>query len=136
MTVITMTDDRGGMLFNGRRLSQDQAVIQKTLELTGRAALWTDGFSKGLFAPAPENLKIDRNFLEKAGEKDVCFDEDRPLLPQKDRIGTLIVFHWNRRYPSDQKLDLNPADAGMRLAKKEEFPGKSHEKITMEVWCR
>ena len=52
------------------------------------------------------------------------------------KIEELIIFKWNRRYPSDLTLDFNPSEHNMVLVKSEDFKGTSHEKITMEVWTK
>ena len=71
MIVIVCTEDRGGMLFNNRRVSKDRTVIQKILELSEGKKLWIHPFSEKLFEQEhPENCCVDENFLEKAGEGD------------------------------------------------------------------
>ena len=49
MIVIVCTEDRGGMLFNNRRVSKDRTVIQKILELSEGKKLWIHPFSEKLF---------------------------------------------------------------------------------------
>ena len=80
MIVIVCTEDRGGMLFNNRRVSKDRTVIQKILELSEGKKLWIHPFSEKLFEQEhPENCCVDENFLEKAGEGDICFVENQSL---------------------------------------------------------
>ena len=71
---------------------------------------------------------MDENFLEKAGEGDICFVENQSLKGTEGRIEKLIVFGWNRAYPFDLKLDLDLNQ--MEKTAEEEFAGYSHEKIT------
>ena len=52
----------------------------------------------------------------------------------QDRIEEVIVYKWNRRYPTDTYFDLDLAALGFRLASSEEFAGYSHEKITKETY--
>lgn len=134
MNVICFVDNRYGMRFNGRRLSRDRVLLQRVVELSQGSALWTDSFSRILFPDPPENLVVSENFLEEAPEGAFCLDEDRPLLPVAERIACLYLYCWNRDYPSDEKLDLIPEEQGMELVRTEDFPGYSHEKITLEVW--
>jgi hypothetical protein len=54
------------------------------------------------------------------------------LLPVADRIEELVIYHWNRKYPADFKLDL-PYKKWKKQSK-EEFAGFSHEKITKEIY--
>ena len=108
MIVIVCTEDRGGMLFNNRRVSKDRTVIQKILELSEGKKLSIHPFSEKLFEQEhPENCCVDENFLEKAGEGDICFVENQSLKGTEGRIEKLIVFGWNRAYPFDLKLDLD-----------------------------
>ena len=46
----------------------------------------------------------------------------------------VVLYHWNRTYPSDRRFPLPLA--GWTLARREEFSGSSHEKITKEVYRR
>ena len=92
MIVIVCTEDRGGMLFNNRRVSKDRTVIQKILELSEGKKLWIHPFSEKLFEQEhPENCCVDENFLEKAGEGDICFVENQSLKGTEGRIEKLIV---------------------------------------------
>lgn len=136
MYVICFVDSRYGMLFNHRRLSRDRVLMQKVAALTKGSPLWTDAFSEPLFPERPENLRISENFLEEAGDGAFCLDEDRPLLPCREKIERLYLYCWNRDYPSDWKLDFLPEEQGLVLVSEEEFAGSSHEKITMQMWER
>ena len=60
-----------------------------------------------------------------------CFVEEAKYL-SLDEIKKLIIFKWNRVYPADQYLDIDPEK--MTKVQEEEFVGFSHEKITMEVY--
>ena len=114
MIVIVCTEDRGGMLFNNRRVSKDRTVIQKILELSEGKKLWIHPFSEKLFEQEhPENC---------------CVVENQSLKGTEGRIEKLIVFGWNRAYPFDFKLDLDLEQ--MEKTAEEEFAGYSHEKIT------
>ena len=48
------------------------------------------------------------------------------------KIEKIIVFWWNRHYPSDRKFDLDLSK--WNKVSEEEFAGYSHEKITKEVY--
>ena len=87
MIVIVCTEDRGGMLFNNRRVSKDRTVIQKILELSEGKKLWIHPFSEKLFEQEhPENCCVDENFLEKVGEGDICFVENQSLKGMEGQI--------------------------------------------------
>lgn len=132
MNIIVCIDDDGGLLFNKRRQSKDKAVIEKVHEIVRNNTLWITDFSKALFT---ENVVQDNEMLDKAETDDFCFVENIPLSIYADKITCLYLFRWNRKYPSDFKLDIDYS-AFLRNTKIEEFVGNSHEKITLEVWER
>ena len=134
MIVIAAVDDGGGMMFNHRRQSQDRILREHILEMSG-GRLWMNQYSSGQFSGA-EGLRVDDDFLEKAGDGEFCFVEDRPLSPCADRIERVILFKWNRNYPGDFHFDLDVAAPPWKLLEISEFPGFSHEKITKEVYGR
>ena len=132
MTVYLCLDDRNGLLFNGRRLSRD-AYVLTDIAASVPENLTVDPFSEKLIAAAgipcalaegdiPEDAHF---FLEKR-------DPDA-LLPL---AGTLVIYRWNRLYPSDVRWEGSPEAFGFTLAQTMEFPGKSHEIITKEVYVK
>ena len=132
MNVIMCIDDNGGLLFNNRRQSKDVFVTEKIMNLVGENNLWIHPFSGKLF---PEVNLVSEDCLSMASPEDFCFIENMHLTPHLDKIEALYLFKWNRVYPYDFSLDINPADT-FRLVSTEEFPGNSHENITLEVWRR
>lgn len=134
MNLIICIEDRFGMAFNNRRLSMDKAVREKILEAAAGKTLWMSSYSRKQFEEEGEaSVRTDDHFLEKAGDGEYCFAELEDVTPYKDRLEGIVLFRWNRRYPADLYFDpelLKP----FQLVKTEEFPGSSHEKITMEVY--
>lgn len=135
MTVIVCLDQNRGMMFHNRRQSRDSAVTEKIQEICAGKRLLMDAYTYRLYG----NLKGvetigDDAFLEKAKDKDYCLAESARLLPVSDRIQGMIVFWWNRIYPSDVFLDLDLKT--WEKIKRMEFPGTSHEKITLEYYKR
>lgn len=135
MKVIVCLDDKNGMMFNRRRQSRDRAVCARIAALTAGRVLRMAPCSAGLFGEELPDVRVGDDFLEASGPGEFCFVENAPLAPWAERIETLIVFRWNRVYPADVRLDL-ALDGAWHLARTEEFPGHSHEKITMEVYER
>ena len=136
MILAVVTDDDGGLTFHERRQSRDRVLRRKLAELSEGRLLWMNAYTAGPFDPFPENAVISDTFLKDAGPDDVCFAENEALLPYAGRIRAVWLFRWNRRYPSDRKLDFIPSEHGMHLVSSGDFPGYSHEKITLEVWTR
>lgn len=133
MIPIVCVDDRFGMAFNKRRCSSDVAVPKDILGRTENAKLWTDSYSAKLFPPESEIL-VDNEALEKAGTGEYVFSERVDPGKYQERIEKALVYFWNRRYPSDTKLTLDPEQWNRTIIT--EFPGHSHEKITLEEWTR
>jgi len=135
MNVIVCVDDSLGMLFNNRRQSKDIVLTNKIVEMSNLSRLWIGEFSRSLFDGLdPHIMFIDDGFLEKADKGDYCLVENCHLTPYIDRIEKLIVFKWNRSYPSDFSLDLSLSD--WNLVSTSDFKGNSHKEITMEVYKR
>lgn len=128
MTVYVCLDDRNGMLFNNRRQSRDRAVLED-IRVSVSGTLTIDAFSEKLIAPAEIPFVLGEPapgvhfFLEnrKASE----------ILPMAERV---VIYRWNRAYPGDFRFDGDLS--GFTLRSTEEFPGKSHERITKEVYVR
>ena len=117
MILISCIDDRGGLLFHGRRLSRDRVLCQDVLRTCAGSPLWMAPGSRSLFSSLRDGLSssilTSEDFLAQAAPGEFCFLEDRP---------------------ADLFLDLDPAALGWSLLGREEFPGSSHKKITKEVY--
>lgn len=130
MTLSFCLDDRGGLLFNGRRLSRDANLLA---DLSAAGPVTVDAFSEKLLASAGipfliagEQIPSDARFFLENRDPDT-------LIPLAD---TVVIYRWNRHYPSDVRWEKNPADFGFTLSETSEFPGKSHETITKEVYVK
>lgn len=129
MHLIVCVDDRYGISFCGKRLSSDRQVVRSILQLTADKYLWVSPYSAALF---PEgSVLIDEDFTGKARPEDYCFLETAPLPGDCSKFQSVILYRWNRHYPSTVKFPVTLLDT-MTLQESVEFPGSSHEKITME----
>lgn len=138
MYLIYCVDDRGGISFAGRRQSRDRMIRADMLAMAAGRALWMSPASRRQFIEPEAGAVIcaDEDFLARAGAGALCFVEDRPARPWLEKTEGFILYHWNRVYPADLYLDVQPPAEGFRLAETVEFPGYSHEKITKEVYIR
>lgn len=134
MIVIVCIDDRGGMLFNHRRQSQDRLLRADLLREAAGAPVWLNAYSARQFQDLPPNLQVAEDFLDQAGAGELCFVEDRDLAPWAEKVEGLVLYRWNRTYPADLYFTLSLE--GWKLERREEFAGSSHEKITKEVYRR
>lgn len=134
MIAAVCIDDRNGMLFNKRRLSRDRAQQEDLLHLCGGKKLWIHSFSAKLFEAFGDQIIVDDDFLQKAGTGDICFVESQPLGIWKERLEGVILYRWNREYPSDTKLDLDLTD--FQQQEQSMFSGTSHETLTREIYIK
>ena len=133
MNIIACVDDGYGILFNKRRVSRDKEIVSKIAELVGESKLWISEYSKPLFENCTVYLEIDDFILEKAVEGEYCFVETQDISSYKEKIKTVTLFCFNRKYPSDKRFPKELLE-NAQLVKREEFRGNSHDKITMEVY--
>ena len=135
MIVIVCLDNNSGMMFNNRRQSRDIEVIKKVVELTNDSWLWMNQYSYELFEKQGcTNINIDSGFLSETANGEYCFVENVDLEPFEKWVEKIIVFRWNTVYPSDRELDIDLKT--WQLIESSDFVGKSHEKITMEVYVK
>ena len=135
MIVCVAVDNRNGLMFNHRRLSQDSELRKDILSVADGRVVWINNYTAGQFGnPLPVNIKINEDFLNMAQKGDYCFVEDDELLNHCDQIEKLFLYKWNRDYPSDKKLDLIPSELGWKLKSTVDFVGTSYKQITREEW--
>lgn len=135
MKIFVCVDDEGGMSFMGRRVSRDRVVTEDIIKTAG-GKLVIYPYSERLLREAGCSPRVSCDALAAAGDDEWVFIEDRGAGECLDRIDTVVLYRWNRLYPSDKKLDFCPTRAGFSLAEATDMVGKSHEKITREVYKR
>ena len=132
LRLIVCLDDKNGMAFNHRRQSRDRIVIAKIEELVKGSTLYFSSYSAKLFPSG--DFEPSEDYLSRAGADDFCFVELEDVTPYEQQIKEITVFRWNRVYPADLYF---PTDLTQwSLERTVEFPGHSHEKITLEVYRR
>lgn len=127
MILAACVDDRMGLQFGGRRQSKDAALRQKITDLSG-GNLRMSHYSGRQFQSGGYT---GDDYLSAAKPGDWCFAEDTAYLEYAGSIEKIVLFKWNREYPADLYFEF-PGE--WRLSSTEDFPGTSHEKITMEVY--
>ena len=137
MIIMICLDDRGGMLFNKRRQSQDVLLRQQILTETAGGRLWMNSYSAKQFAEeSAANIVVDEAFMDKARPGDFCFIENVAPSAYEDKIEKIILYRWNRTYTGDLYFDIPLEEHGWKLIETDDFAGRSHEKITKEVYER
>ncbi|MBE6634286.1 MAG: ribonuclease Z [Ruminococcaceae bacterium] len=133
ITVALCLDDGLGMTFCGKRQSRDRLLIDDLLQSIGSRPLWIHPYSSLLFE-GKATPHVSERPMEDCPGGAVCFLETEPptaYLPQIDRI---LLYRWNRLYPSDLRFQIDPRLLGYRLTEVSEFAGSSHDRITKEVY--
>ncbi len=132
MILIFTLDDDNGTQLAGKRQSRDRIVGDKIIALANNnlhiLQKTASFFKNNDMSNVPCTVWSDLWHLP---ENAVFFAED--VLPEEimNAAEKIYVFRWNRRYPSLTKDRVNLDGYSKTVV--EEFPGHSHEKITLEV---
>ena len=133
ITVAITVDDKMGLAFNKRRQSRDRLLIDDLCNKTDND-IYISSYSALLFEGHEDRIRIVDDPLADCPDGGFCFLEMTELGAHVGSISTLIVYRWNRLYPSDKKLDINITDCGFKITDTYEFVGSSHDKITAETY--
>ena len=143
MKLIAITDDHKGMMFNHRRQSKDQMLRKEILNLCKSKTLYMNAYTYSQFEENEKNnVKIhvaesflsacDKHSKEKTEEDAYYFVENENLAEWLERISEIVLFQWNTRYPADFYFTIDLSEFHLVSAK--DFPGNSHNNITMEIY--
>ncbi len=127
MILAVCVDNAFGMMFGKRRQSKDAALRERLLMLSG-GRLRMSAYSAKQFEGT---VCSGEDYLSAAGDGDWCFVENGDYEAYADRIEQIVLFRWNRDYPADLHFRF---PGQWELISSEDFPGKSHDKITQEVY--
>lgn len=133
MKIAICVDKSNGILFGGKRLSQDSILRNKLIELVGDGKLCMNEYSAKQF-DNDDRLQVCEDFLLSAGQNSICFVENIEI--PMDKVSELYLFNWNRDYPADTYFQVDLNKYQFKRIKKEDFVGSSHKKITLEVYRR
>ena len=64
------------------------------------------------------------------------FAEDVPSDELLEKTSKVVIYRWNRHYPSDLRWEPDLNALGFVRKETADFPGTSHENITREVYER
>lgn len=137
MILVACVDDGGGLLFHNRRQSQDRIVRENILRDAADTKLWMNAYSYRQFCGMEtESIFVAEDFMNRAGSEEYALLEMAGAAAYKERIERIVLYRWNRRYPSDVLFDIPLTEHGWKAIYREEFSGSSHRKITKEVYQR
>lgn len=131
MTIFFCLDNNGGMMFNGRRQSRDALVTEDIIKTAENGVLNIDKYSETLFKAYPDKTKTVDNF-----ESGFCFIENKDVSAYLHLAEKLVIYRWNRDYPSDMLFTADISTLGFTLFEKTDFKGNSHESITKEIYIK
>jgi hypothetical protein len=134
-TVAVCVDDGQGILLFGKRQSRDRVLVSEFVESNSDKKIYIAPFSKLLFEQYPNVFVADDPFST-AEDGSAIFIENIRIEDNLDSVSTLIIYRWNRKYPSDVKFNVDPLKCGFKLKSSIDFKGSSHEKITKEIYER
>lgn len=126
-------DDKGGMMFNKRRQSRDRLLIKDLCDKM-QSLIYISAYSSLLFEDFSDRVKIVENPLLECEDGACAFVEGLKLSEYTDDIDELIIYFWNKVYPSDVKLDIDVEKCGFKMCAKYDFTGNSHDKITKGIY--
>lgn len=129
MDIIICVDKNMGILFNNRRVSRDSAIIRDILYNTDK--LYVSTYSAKLFTGA-DVIVFDTP--PDPDEDGTILIEDTDPSPYLNTAQKLVIYSFNRAYPSDVRLNIDPN--GLRLISSEDFKGTSHERITKSIYTK
>ena len=131
MKLIVCVDETMGMMFNNRRQSRDGVLIEHILDLVDDQKIWITNFSESLFRFKTEYVLFEEQPTG-IGNDEFCFVEN--ILPStlEENVDEIILYSWNRRYPSDKYFDICLDD--WVLESETYIKGSSHEKITERIY--
>lgn len=131
MILVCCLDKNNGMLFNHRRISKDRVIIEDIKSFSTDSKIYIDFFSKDLLEQGIISKDL---FKEKISSNDYCFIEDIKPSLLETKINRIIIYNFNRNYPSDFKFDIDLRK--WSFVESTELKGHSHEVITKTIYER
>ena len=131
MKLIFCIDDKKGMMFFGKRQSQDSVLREWIINHTADSKLWMSAYSARQFSDQ-SGYTVDDNYVVNASTGDYCFIEDKGY--SLDNVSEIILCKWNRKYQADKVFDIDLKANGFKKVSSEDIKGSSHDKITIETY--
>lgn len=131
MKLIFCIDDKKGMMFFGKRQSQDSMLREWIISHTTGSNLWMSNYSAKQFKDLTGYI-ADDDYQIKAAVGDYCFVEDKGYA--LEGVSEIILCHWNRKYQADKVFGIDLKANGFKKVDSEDIKGSSHDKITIETY--
>ncbi len=133
MNVIICLDDNNGMLFNNRRQSRDKALLADVFKDLQGEKLHITSFSEKLMADYCDGVTLCED-ASAIGNGQWFFCENVDLTSFSSNIEKIVVYKWNRVYPSDFNCNLD--FSLFSLEGENDFEGNSHPVITKQIFVK
>lgn len=131
MKVIVCVENNYGISLFGKRLSFDRIVFEKIKKITKHSKLYSKKESNRILCEHDVSHEIIDDFNNVSLEDFIFLEfESLPM----DKIEEIYIFHWNRKYPSNLKFNVDLTN--YNLIEREEFKGYSHELVRMEKYVK
>lgn len=127
MNIIICIEKNKGISFNNRRLSKDKKIIDdivKNYDVVGNK------YTQAMFEEY--GLTIKEKKIKNATKKDLYYFIEDDSINSIDCINNLIIYDFNRNYPSDVKLIINLEN--FILIEEFKIEGTSHKEIIKKVY--
>ena len=131
MKLIFCIDEKNGMMFLGKRQSQDSVLREWIICHTTGSKLWMSNYSAKQFKDLTGYIADDA-YQTNAVVGDYCFVEDKGYSLEK--ASEVILCKWNRKYQADKVFDVDLKTTGFKKVGSEDIKGSSHDKITIEIY--
>ena len=131
MKISICLDKNNGMMFFGKRQSQDSVLREWIISHTTGSNLWMSNYSAKQFKDLTGYI-ADDDYQIKAAVGDYCFVEDKGYA--LEGVSEIILCHWNRKYQADKVFDIDLKANGFKKVDSEDIKGSSHDKITIETY--
>ena len=135
LTVAITVDERMGIAFNNRRQSRDKALIEDLCRST-KKEIYVSPYSAPLFNDFNDRIIIINDPIVNCPDDGFCFIELTDISSHIGDISELLIYNWNRHYPSDVKANIDVNAASFIISEQYEFIGSSHELITKSIFKR
>ena len=114
--------------------------LTETIQIRNEAAdcdyikVYMTSYSLPLFDGVKINTGVRLLPISEGERGEVCFVESGEIADNIHKISRLVIYRWNRTYPSDVKLGFDPEEMGFKRVSTTELVGYSHEKITKDIY--
>jgi len=135
MNLIVCVDDGMGMMFNKRRQSKDATVREDMLAMlpAGKKLFVTPYTAKQFLPEEQDKLSVCDTLSDFTKQEDAFFfAEDLPVAGLESVTGQVVLYRWNRAYPSDVKFTFDLS--GYEMVSCEDFVGNSHPEMKKEIY--